>query len=414
MSIFRPFKALRPTEDKVLQVASKPYDVLNAAEARAEAKGNPYSFYRVIKPEIDLPDDIDQYSPAVYQKGKENFERLVSDGIMKQDEQESFYIYQLDMGDHTQTGLVGCTAIDDYFNNVIKKHELTRPDKEEDRKNHTRVSRVHYEPVFLSYRNKPTIDQWVEAAKDGAPVYDFVADDDIRHRLWVLSDQNGVNQIAEYFAENVESIYIADGHHRTAANSLVGREIRDKRNGKMGDGHRDNYFMSVLFPDNQMKVLDYNRVVKDLNGLSDAAFLEALGEKFELEKKDSAYRPESEHTIGMYMNSQWYKLMPKSGTFDNEDHVGRMDVTILSKNVLEPLLNIVDLRKDKRIEFVGGMRGLGELERRVDNGEMKAAFAMFPISMQQVITLSDNDLIMPPKVTWFEPKLRSGLFVHKL
>lgn len=414
MSIFSPFKAFRPVEDKVQQVASKPYDVLNAAEARAEAEGNPFSFYHVIKPEIDLPDDIDQYSPQVYQKGKENFERLVSDGVMEQDEQESYYIYQLDMGDHTQTGLVGCCAIDDYFNNVIKKHELTRPDKEEDRKNHTRVSRVHYEPVFLSYAHSGTIDQWVEAAKTDAPLYDFVADDGIRHRLWMLSDANNVAQITDHFAANIESIYIADGHHRTAANALVGQEFRSARNGQMGDGHRDNYFMAVLFPDNQVKVIDYNRVIKDLNGLSEAAFLEALGQQFDIEKSDKAYRPATEHTIGMYLNKQWYKVMPKPGTYDDQDHVARMDVTILSKNVLEPLLNIVDLRKDKRIEFVGGIRGLEELERRVDNGEMQLAFAMFPISMQQVITLSDNDLIMPPKVTWFEPKLRSGLFVHKL
>lgn len=414
MSTFVPFRAFRPTADKVKAVASKPYDVLNEKEARVEAEGNPHSFYHVIKPEMDFADDHDHYAPEVYAKGKESFDKLVSSKVMAQDEAESFYVYQLEMNGHVQNGLVGCCAIDDYFDNVIKKHELTRPDKEEDRKNHVRYSKLNYEPVFLSYPKVPSIDTIVNTIIETSPMYDFVADDGIAHRIWAIKDAGNLAEIQKLFQDEVPVIYIADGHHRTAAGALVGKELRDARGGNATDGKRDNYLLAVVFPDDQVKIYDYNRVVKDLNGKTDEEFLTEIAQSFSLEKRDSQYRPENIHTFGMYLSGQWYKLTANKGTYDDNDPVKQLDVTILSKNVLEPIFNIVDLRKDKRIDFVGGMRGLGELEKRVDSGEMKVAFSMFPISMQQVINISDNDLIMPPKVTWFEPKLRSGLLVHNL
>lgn len=412
MPIFIPFKAYRPTPDKVKAVACRPYDVLNAKEAKQEAHGNPISFYHVIKPEIDFDENFNPYAPEIYKKGKTNFDQLVSSGVITQDKKPAFYVYELTMGDHVQTGLVGCCAIDDYFNNVIKKHELTRPDKEEDRKNHIRSSKLNYEPVFLSYPQVDSIDALVKDFKMGAPIYDFTADDGIRHRLWIVENETDQQQIEDIFKTKVPSIYIADGHHRTAAGALVGDELRKKS--PLNGSSRNNYFMAVLFPDDQLKILDYNRVIKDLNGLTEGQVLEAISEKFSVEPKDQAYRPEVLHTFGMYLNNQWYKLTAKPGTFDDNDPIGELDVTILSDNVLDPIFNIVDLRKDKRIEFVGGLRGLGELERRVDSGEMKVAFSMYPVSMKQLINISDNDLLMPPKVTWFEPKLRSGLFVHDI
>ncbi|MBT8274015.1 MAG: DUF1015 family protein [Bacteroidia bacterium] len=414
MSVFVPFKAFRPTPENAKAVACKPYDVLNAKEARAESEGNPKSFYNVIKPEINFPDDFDHYAPEVYQKGKEKFFDLVDKGIMYQDSTACYYVYQLIMGEHKQTGLVGCCSIDDYFNNVIKKHELTRPDKEEDRKNHVRASKLNYEPVFLSYPHVDAIDSIVNAAKAKDPVYNFTADDGIRHTLWIIDQPGALNQIYELFKTEVDSIYIADGHHRTAAGALVGQEFRQARNGNSSDGKRDNYVMAVVFPDNQLKILDYNRVIKDLNGWSQSELIEQISKEFDIEEKATAYKPEALHTFGMYLDGKWYKLKAKPGTYDDSDPLNQLDVTILSENVLEPLFNIVDLRKDKRIDFVGGMRGLGELEKRVDSGEMKVAFSMYPVSMDQLISISDNGLIMPPKVTWFEPKLRSGLFVHNL
>ena len=413
MSTFVPFKAYRPTQEKAKDVACRPYDVLNEKEARQECEGNPDSFYHVIKPEIDFPDDHDHYAPEVYQKGKENFDTLVNSGVMVQDGVASYYAYQLIMDGHVQTGLVGCCAIDEYFNNVIKKHELTRPDKEEDRKNHIRYSKLNYEPVFFSYPQVPAIDVLVENAKAAEPAYDFTSDDGIRHTLWVISAQQDITSIENLFGTFVPKIYVADGHHRTAAGALVGQELREARGGNPTDGHRDNYFMAVLFPDNQMKILDYNRVVKDLNGLTSEQFIHLLSNSFDITENGDAVRPVALHTFGMYLDGKWYHLTAKNGTY-NGDPIGRLDVTILSKHLLEPILNIVDLRTDKRIDFVGGMRGLTELERRVNSGEMKAAFSMFPVSMQQLIDIADNDLLMPPKVTWFEPKLRSGLFVHGL
>jgi len=414
MSIFIPFKAFRPTQEKVIEIASRPYDVLDEKEAREACKNNPNSYYHVIKPEIDFAGDFNHYAPEVYKKGKENFDKLVQKGLMVQDNTPNYYVYQLIMNGHKQTGLVGCCAIDDYFNNVIKKHELTRPDKEEDRKNHVRYSKLNYEPVFFAYPHVNTIDELVAGIQKNAPVYDITTDDGIQHTLWVVNDAEKVATIKKLFDQQVPSIYVADGHHRTAAGALVGKEFRDAAKGNPNDGKGYNYFMAVLFPDNQLKIIDYNRVVKDLNGLGEATFLAKIAQSFDVEEKSNTYKPDTLHHIGMYLNKKWYKLVAKQGTYNDNDPVGVLDVTILSKQVLEPLLNIVDLRTDKRIDFVGGIRGLGELEKRVDSGEMKVAFAMNPVSMQQLMNISDNDLIMPPKVTWFEPKLRSGMFVYEL
>jgi uncharacterized protein (DUF1015 family) len=414
MSILVPFKAFRPIEDKVKEIASRPYDVLNAQEAREICKDNPNSFYRVIKPELEFADDADVYAPEVYKKGKENFDQLVDKGLMIQDESENFYAYKIVMNGHEQTGLVGCCSIDDYFNNVIKKHELTRPDKEEDRKNHVRYSKLNYEPVFFAYPHVNSIDELVADVKNDVPVYDITTDDGLQHTLWVIKAADKVAAIKELFEKQVPSIYVADGHHRTAAGALVGEEFRKEANGNKNDGGRYNYFMAVLFPDNQLKIIDYNRVAKDLNGMDEATFVAKVAEKFDIEETEGQYKPDALHHFGMYLDNKWYKLVAKEGTYNDNDPVEVLDVTILSKQVLEPLLNIVDLRTDKRIDFVGGIRGLGELEKRVNSGEMKVAFALNAVSMQQLMDISDNDMIMPPKVTWFEPKLRSGLFVHQL
>jgi uncharacterized protein (DUF1015 family) len=415
MSILKPFKAVRPTADKVKDVACRPYDVLNTEEALAESAGNPVSFYHVIKPEINFPSDFDHYDEAVYKKGRENYEILKDNGILVKDDSERFYIYQLIMDGHKQTGIVGCCAIDDYFNNVIKKHELTRPDKEEDRKNHVRYGKINAEPVFFSYAHVDEIDAIVDRVKaESSPVYDITTVDGIQHTLWLVNSDGDNASIEQLFDNKVPSIYVADGHHRTAAGALVGKEFRDAANGSADNGARYNYFMAVVFPDNQLKIIDYNRVVKDLNGLSEADLLSKLEHSFSVEKMHGQFKPNALHTIGMYLSGSWYKLSAKDNTYDDNDPVGVLDVTILSKQVLEPLFNIVDLRTDKRIDFVGGIRGLGELEKRVNSGEMKVAFAMYPVSMQQLINISDADLIMPPKVTWFEPKLRSGMFVHEL
>lgn len=414
MSVLVPFKAYRPTSDKIEEIVSRPYDVLNAKEAREICKDNPNSFYHIIKPEIDFADDADHYAPEVYKKGKENFDKLVDGGLMVQDDTENYYAYQIIMDGHKQTGLVGCCAIDDYFNNIIKKHELTRPDKEEDRKNHVRYSKLNYEPVFFAYPHVNSIDELVTDVKQANPVYDITTNDGIQHTLWVINNADKVATIKNLFEERVPSIYVADGHHRTAAGALVGEEFRNEAGGNKDDGGRYNYFMAVLFPDNQLKIIDYNRVAKDLNGMDEAAFVAKVSEKFDVEETSGIYKPEALHHFGMYLNNKWYKLVAKDGTYNDNDPVGVLDVTILSKQVLEPLLNIVDLRTDKRIDFVGGIRGLGELEKRVNSGEMEVAFALHPVSMQQLMDISDNDMIMPPKVTWFEPKLRSGMFVHEL
>ena len=412
MAIIKPFKAWRPTADKAQQVASRPYDVINTEEAKAAASGNPFSFLHVIKPEIDLPAGADLYGEEVYTTGRDNFQNWISQGIFSQEEVASLYVYKLVMGDHAQVGLVGLASIDDYFNDVIKKHELTRPVKEEDRKNHVRVGRMHAEPVFFAYPSLAALDQMLMQETLEEPIYDFTANDGIQHTLWKVSDQDKVERMVSLFSQ-LPATYVADGHHRTAAAALVGKELREAN--PQHDGSEPyNFFMAVHFPDNQLQIIDYNRVVKDLGDHSEEAFLEALNSSFEVEKMDATYKPSKLHEMSMYLDKHWYKLTAKAATFNDEDPIDVLDVTILSKQILEPLLGIEDLRRDKRIDFVGGIRGLEELEKRVDSGEMKVAFALYPVSMQQLIDIADTGNIMPPKTTWFEPKLRSGLFVHKL
>jgi uncharacterized protein (DUF1015 family) len=408
----KAFKGFRPVVDKVHQVASRPYDVLNTEEARAEAEGNPYSFLHIVKPEIDFSSNQNPYAPEIYEKGKENFESLVGNGVFSQDEKDSLYIYRLTMNGKSQAGIVAAAAIDDYFNDVIKKHELTRPDKEKDRKKHVRVSMMNAEPVFFAYPALESLDGIVNEIIESDPEYDFTADDGVRHELWVVQDDK-VDIIVKEF-EKLPATYVADGHHRTAAGALVGQDLRNENPNYTGD-ESFNYFLAVHFPDNQLNIIDYNRVVKDLSGLSAEDFLEKLSTGFVVEKigRDQ-YKPSKLHEFGMYLEGVWYKLTAKDGTYNDADPIGVLDVTILSKQILEPVLNIVNLRTDKRIDFVGGIRGLGELEKRVDSGEMKVAFALYPVSMKQLIDIADSGQIMPPKTTWFEPKLRSGLVVHSL
>ncbi len=413
MAILKPFKGIRPLANAVSKIACRPYDVLNEKEARQECAGNDDSFYHVIKPEIDFPDDFDHYAPEIYKKGKSNFDRMMQDGLFKEDGKECYYIYRQVMNGRSQDGIVGCAHIDDYFNNVIKKHELTRPDKEEDRKNHIRYSHLNYEPVFFAYPKVSRLDEIVLGVTSGTPVYDFTADDGIRHVLWVVDDDQTIAAITDAFSQ-IPSTYVADGHHRTAAAALVGRELREANPNHRGD-EEYNYFLAVHFPDDQLAIMDYNRVVKDLNGMSDEQFISALSKSFDVEDKGTgAYRPNALHNFSMYLSGKWYSLNAKAGTYDDSDPIGVLDVTILSEQILSPLLNIKDLRTDKRVEFVGGLRGLGELEKRVNSGEMRVAFALFPVTMKQLIDIADSGNIMPPKTTWFEPKLRSGLVLHGL
>ena len=413
MAIIRPFKGIRPKKELVEKIASKPYDVLNEKEARAEAAGNNLSFYHVIKPEIDFPDGYNVYAPEIYTKGKSNFDRMVQDGVFFKDKTDCLYIYAQTMKGRRQFGIVAAAAVDDYFNDIIKKHELTRPDKEEDRKNHVRVSKLNYEPVFFAYPNVPALDKIVAGVVQAPAEYDFTADDGIRHEFWVISDGATVNQMVDLFA-GIPATYVADGHHRTAAAALVGQELRKAKPDYSGK-ESFNFFLAVHFPDNQLAIMDYNRVVKDLNGLSNEQFLDSLRKSFLVETVGAAaYRPARLHEFSMYLDGQWYKLTAKTGTYDDADPIGVLDVTVLSKQILEPILGIQDLRTDKRIDLVGGLRGLGELERRVNSGEMKVAFALYPVTMKQLIDISDSGKIMPPKTTWFEPKLRSGLILHSL
>ncbi len=413
MAVIKPFRGIRPVKDKVKLIASKPYDVLDDSEAKAEAGDNSISFYHVIKPEIDFPADFDHYAPEIYLKGKENMERMIHEGVFFQDEKECLYIYQQTMDGRKQTGIVACAAVEDYMNDIIKKHELTRPDKEEDRKKHVRVSGMNYEPVFFAYPALTEIDAIINALIKKQPEYDFIADDGIGHTFWVVKDDAIIGKITGLFSK-IPYTYVADGHHRTAAAALVGKEKRDANPRHTGK-EEYNFFLAVHFPDNQLKIFDYNRVVKDLNGNTAESFLEKLSACFTIEKKGSkTYRPSSLHNFGLYLGETWYSLTAKPGTYNDLDPIGVLDVTILYEKVLNPLLNISDLRTDKRIDFVGGIRGLGELEKRVNSGNMKAAFALYPVSMKQLIDIADSGKIMPPKTTWFEPKLRSGLVVHSL
>jgi uncharacterized protein (DUF1015 family) len=414
MAIVKPFKGIRPPKEIAEEVASLPYDVMNTEEAKEMAKGNEKSFLHITRSEIDVPEGTDIHAQEVYDKSKSNFKAFMEKGWLKQEEKPKFYIYAQTMNNRTQYGIVGAAAVDDYMNGIIKKHELTRPDKEEDRMKIIRVNNADLEPVFFTYPAVSEIDKIVgDVVKSQDPVYDFVADDGFGHHFWVIEDDETNNKIEQLFNEKVPYTYVADGHHRTAAAALVGKEKRENNANHTGE-EAYNFFMAVHFPDNQLEILDYNRVVKDLNGNTPEQFIEKLKESFDMEEKGTEpYRPEKLHNFAMYLEGKWYSLTAKEGTYNDDDPIGVLDVTILTNQVLEPILDIQDLRRSKRIDFVGGIRGLKELERRVDNGEMKVAFALYPVSLQQLIDIADTGNIMPPKTTWFEPKLRSGLVVYK-
>ena len=421
MSVIKAFKGLRPPKEIVEKLASRPYDVLNTEEARKEAEGNPYSLLHVTKAEIDLPVGTDEHSLEVYLQVVKNFNTFKDYGWLKRDEEDKLYIYAQSMNPtdanaHWQYGIVACAYSEDYVNKIIKKHELTRKDKEEDRMKHVRITNANVEPVFFAYPAVDEIDAIVNnIVRHEAPEYDFIAKEDgFGHRFWVINDKATIARLVELFATKVPAMYIADGHHRSAAAALVGQEKKEHNPNHTGK-EEYNFFMTVIFPDNQLKIIDYNRVVKDLNGLSKEDFLNALNKAFVVEEMGTEiYKPAKLHEFSMYLDGKWYKMTAKEGTYDDKDPIGVLDVKILSDHALDAVLGIKDLRTDKRIDFVGGIRGLGELKRRVDNGEMKVAFALYPVSMQQIIDIADSGNIMPPKTTWFEPKLRSGLVVHEL
>lgn len=414
MAIIKPFKGIRPKRELVEKIASRPYDVLNSEEARAEAAGNEMSLYHIIKPEIDFPVGTDEHDEKVYRKAAENFEKFQKNGWLVQDGKENYYVYAQTMNGKTQYGLVVCAYVDDYMTGKIKKHELTRKDKEEDRMKHVRVNNANVEPVFFAYPHNNELDAIVKEVTKGKPEYDFVAPlDGFGHTFWLIEDEAKIKRITEIFA-TIPSLYIADGHHRSAAAALVGDEKR-RRNPAHKGNEEYNYFMAVCFPDDQLTIIDYNRVVKDLNGLTDEQFIEKLKKNFDVELKGKdIYKPSKLHNFSMYLSGNWYSLTAKAGTYDDKDPIGVLDVTVSSNLILDEILGIKDLRTDKRIDFVGGIRGLGELKRRVDSGEMRVALALYPVSMQQLIDIADTNNIMPPKTTWFEPKLRSGLVIHKL
>jgi len=412
MAVIKPFKGLRPKPEYAEQVASRPYDVLNSVEARKEAGDNSLSFLHVCKPEIDLPKDIDAYSQEVYNKGKENLNKLIADGVMVQDEKANMYVYRQIMNGHSQVGLVANSSIDDYFNDVIKKHEFTRPVKENDRINHMATLECHPEPVFLTYQDVPELDHIMEDTVQKTPVYDFTADDGIQHTFWVIEDDSVINLIEELFKEKVPYTYIADGHHRSASSAKVGQQLREKTIGYTGE-EPFNFFLSVLFPANQLMIMDYNRVVTDLNGHPPMDLFRKLSEHFQIEHIGTdPYKPQKLHEFGLYYDKHWYKLIAMPHTYDDSDPLKVLDVTVMSDYILDPILGIKDQRTDKRIDFVGGIRGLEELEKRVDEGDMELAIALYPVGIQQLINISDSGNVMPPKSTWFEPKLRSGLVVH--
>ncbi len=413
MAILKAFKGIKPPQSIAEKLASRPYDVLNSEEAKVEAEGNQYSLLHIIKPEIDLPADVDHYSQLVYEKAKDNFVHFLRERWLVADDTQNLYIYAQTMNGKTQYGLVGCAAVEDYLNNVIKKHELTRKVKEEDRMKHVRITNANMEPVFFTYPAKAEIDEIVaDWVKNHKPDYDFTAVDGFGHHFWTVDEKAVIEKLIALFAE-IPSTYVADGHHRTAAAALVGNEKKQNNPKHRGD-EEYNFFLAVHFPDNQLTIIDYNRVVTDLNGMSDDEFLAMLRTNFVVEEKGAEiYKPVSLHNFSMYLNKKWYSLTAKQGTYNDNDPIGVLDVTILSKLVLDPI-DIKDLRTSDRIDFVGGIRGLGELKKRVDSGEMKAAFALYPVSMKQLINIADTGNIMPPKTTWFEPKLRSGLVVHSL
>lgn len=414
MAIVKPFRGIRPPAELVEEVESRPYDVLNSDEARAEAAGNEKSLYHIIKPEIDFPEGTSEYDPRVYQKAAENFEKFQRNGWLVQDKDEHYYIYAQTMNGKTQYGIVVGAYVNDYLTGVIKKHELTRRDKEEDRMKHVRVCNANMEPVFFAYPDDSVLDALIARCTSAKPVYDFIAPiDGFRHRFWIVESADDIKTITEEFAK-MPALYIADGHHRSAAAALVGAEKAQQNPAHRGD-EEYNYFMTVCFPASQLTILDYNRVLKDLNGLTDDEFLEKLKAHFTVVPKGRLqYAPRQMHEFSLYLSGVWYSLIAKDGTYDSSDPIDVLDVSISSKYILDEILDIKDLRSDKRIDFVGGLRGLEELKRRVDSGEMKMALALYPVTMKQIMDIADSGAIMPPKATWFEPKLRSGLVVHKL
>ena len=414
MATIKPFKGIRPPKQYVEEVESRPYDVLDSEEARQEAGDNEKSLYRIIKPEINFEPGTSEYDPRVYEKAAENFQMFQDKGWLVQDDKEQSYIYAQTMNGKTQYGLVVCAFVNDYLDGTIKKHELTRRDKEEDRMKHVRVNNANIEPVFFAYPDNTVLDQLIMRYAQTEPEYDFIAPiDGFRHQFWVIGDDKDIATVTEEFAK-MPSLYIADGHHRSAAAALVGAEKAKQNPNHKGD-EEYNYFMAVCFQASQLTILDYNRVVKDLNGLDSEGFLNALSKNFIVEEKGAdMYKPNALHNFSLYLDGKWFSLTAKAGTFDDKDPIGVLDVDISSRLILDDILGIKDLRSDKRIDFVGGLRGLEELKRRVDSGEMRMALALYPVTMHQIMDIADNGKIMPPKATWFEPKLRSGLIIHKL
>lgn len=413
MAKVKPFRGIRPPKSMVTEVASRPYDVLNSEEARAEAEGNEKSLYHIIKPEIDFEPGTDEHDPKVYDKAVANFKAFRNNGWLVQDDKEHYYIYAQTMDGRTQYGFVIAANVDDYMNNRIKKHELTRRDKEEDRMKHVRINNANIEPVFFAFPDNDKLQEIITTVTAGTPEYDFVAEDGFGHHFWVIDDDDMIRTITEEF-EKIPSLYIADGHHRTAAAALVGNEKAKANPNHKGD-EEYNYFLAVAFPASHLKIIDYNRVVKDLNGNTPEEFLKKLAENFVVEPKGKEiYTPAALHNFALYLNGEWYSLTAKEGRYNDADPIGVLDVTISSDLILRDILGITDLRSDKRIDFVGGIRGLGELKRRVDSGEMAMALALYPVTMQQLMDIADTGNIMPPKTTWFEPKLRSGLVIHHL
>jgi len=407
MASITPFRALRPVPQLAAQVASRPYDVLNSEEARHEAKDNPDSFLHITKSEIDLPENIDTHSQQVYDKAKENLQNFIKKGVLLREDKPGYYIYRLIMNGRSQTGLVCGSSVDDYEKDIIKKHEFTRPDKEADRIHHMKTIRAQTGNVFLAYKNVDQIDELIEGWKQAhPPLYDFTAEDGIQHTIWAVDEEGAIQSLTRSFAEKVPFTYIADGHHRAASAAKVRKELGESA------GSGADHFLTTLFPSAELRILDYNRLVRDLNGASKEEFIHNLTKDFLVGKVDKAFSPARLHEFGMYLDGDWYQLVAKEGTYTDKDPIGVLDVTILQKNVLDKLLAIKDPRTDKRIDFVGGIRGLAELEKRVDSGEMKVAFSLYPVSIEQLFAIADSGNVMPPKSTWFEPKLRDGLLTH--